>query len=316
LAIGPQDAILPHDWSATIKNVSANMKSSKRVLVGATALLLAGAVAKGEQRSGPFTPLAEWKTAVMAGDQAALARLYSANPPAVVQVGKDKVVNLEEELRFWAGLKSAGVTGFNPKLLDLTMLEGHTKLRLRIQAVKADEARPMVASMVQIWLQEPDGWRITASRRGEFSPEAVRRLPQPATPNPDLYSDPKEAEAELRAAEGVAAREHKRVLVVFGANWCYDCHVLDTTFRSKEFAPLVDANYVVVHINTGEEGKDNYDLAARLGVALDHGIPSLGVLEPDGRVVVAQKDGEFESTVKIGPEDVRAFLEKWKAGRK
>jgi hypothetical protein len=88
--------------------------------------------------------------------------------------------------------------------------------------------------------------------------------------------------------------------------------VLDTTFRSPEFARLVNANYVVVHINVGEEGKDNHDLAARLGVALDKGIPSLGVLEPDGKVVVAQKRGEFESTVKIGPEDVRAFLEKWK----
>jgi thiol:disulfide interchange protein len=170
--------------------------------------------------------------------------------------------------------------------------------------------------MVQLWAQQPDGWRIIASRRSGFSPEAVRRLPQPATPNPDLYPDPREAEAELKAALAVAATEHKRVLVVFGANWCYDCHVLDTTFHSKEFAPLVEANYVVVHINTGDEGKDNHDVAARLGVALDHGIPSLGVLAPDGTVVVAQKGGEFESTVKIGPEDVRAFLEKWKPAGK
>jgi len=36
-----------------------------------------------------------------------------------------------------------------------------------------------------------------------------------------------------------------------------------------------------------------------------------GVLEPDGKVVFAQKDGEFESTVKIGPEDVRAS---WRSG--
>ena len=99
---------------------------------------------------------------------------------------------------------------------------------------------------------------------------------------------------------------------MFGGNWCYDCHVLDTTFRSKEFAPLVEANYVVVHINIGDDVKDNVDIAARYGVALDKGVPSLGVLEPDGTVVYAQKNGEFESTVKIGPQDVRAFLEKWK----
>jgi hypothetical protein len=44
-------------------------------------------------------------------------------------------------------------------------------------------------------------------------------------------------------------------------------------------------------------------------------VPSLAVLEADGRVVYAQRDGEFESTVKIGPADVRAFLEKWKPWR-
>ena len=41
----------------------------------------------------------------------------------------------------------------------------------------------------------------------------------------------------------------------------------------------------------------------------DRGIPSLAVFEPDGKVVVAQKDGEFESIVRIGPEEIDAFLE-------
>ena len=149
-------------------------------------------------------------------------------------------------------------------------------------------------------------------RRSSFENEPTRTLPQPAAPNVSLYSEPREAKAELNAALAKAAKEHKRVLVVFGGNWCYDCHVLDATFRSKAFAPLVDANYVVVHINVGEEGKDNNQLAARLGVALDKGVPSLGVLEPDGTVVYAQKNGEFEATEKIGPADIRAFLEKWK----
>jgi thioredoxin 1 len=288
------------------------MKSSKRVLAGASALFLVGGLAHAAQRAGAFAPLEEWKTAVMAGDQAALARLYSAT--AVAQVGKVKVDNLNDELRFWANLKSTGVAEFNPKVLEIATAPGRTQLLLRIQTVKPD-ASQLVASMQQVWTQQPDGWHIVASRRSDFAPAAVRRLPQPATPNPELYSDPQEGETELKAASAVAAQEHKRVLVVFGANWCYDCHVLDTTFRSPEFAPLVDANYVVVHINVGEEGKDNQKLAARLGVALDRGIPSLGVLEADGRVVVAQTHGEFESTVKIGPEDVRAFLEKWKPAR-
>jgi thiol:disulfide interchange protein len=170
--------------------------------------------------------------------------------------------------------------------------------------------------MHQEWAHEADGWKIVSSvRSAAFTDEPKRILPQPAKPNVSLYSDPREAGAELQAALAKAATEHKRVLVMFGGNWCYDCHVLDTTFHSPEFAPLMDANFVVVHINIGDEGKDNNDLAARLGVALDKGVPSLGVLEPDGKVVYAQKNGEFEATEKIGPQDVRAFLEKWKPRR-
>jgi thioredoxin 1 len=299
----------------------ASLATSALVLLGSLSLFspCAAARATSADRSStapPFAPFRDWSAAVVAGDKAALARLYSTNPPAIARVGETKAISLEQELGFWAGLKSAGVTAFNPKVLEITPLPGKARLLLRVEAVKPG-AEPgvgetIVTSMVQFWAQQPDGWHIVATQRGEFSRAVARRLPQPVKPNAQLYSDPVDGPAELKAALAAGAREKKRVLVVFGANWCYDCHVLDATFHSKSFAPLVQANYVVVHINIGDEGKDNNDMAARLGVGLDRGIPSLAVLEPDGKVVVAQNNGEFQSTVKIGPEDVRSFLEKWK----
>ena len=87
--------------------------------------------------------------------------------------------------------------------------------------------------------------------------------------------------------------------------------MLDATFHSPAFATLVNQNYVVLHINIGDEGKDNNDLARQFGVGLDRGVPNLAVLEANGRVIVAQQ-GEFQGTTKIGPTDVRAFLDKWK----
>jgi hypothetical protein len=56
----------------------------------------------------------------------------------------------------------------------------------------------------------------------------------------------------------------------------------------------------------------NLDLARKYGVPLDKGVPDLAVLDSDGKLMASQKQGEFESTVKIGPEDVVAFLQKWK----
>jgi thioredoxin 1 len=288
------------------------MKSYQRVLVIAVALLLQEGFAAAQSTSS-FAPFEAWKTAVEAGQEVALAKLYSVNPPAVAVVGQEKAANLSAELNFWAGLKSAGFEDFDSKVLEITSAPPRERLLLRIEAVRASASRQrMAASMLQIWAHEAGGWKIVATQRSEFASASVRSLPEPLKTNPALYAAPAEARAEITAASTQAAKEHKRVLLIFGANWCYDCHVLDATFRSKEFAAIVKANYVVVHINIGDEGKDNNDLAKQFGVGLDRGIPSLAVLDPDGKVVTAQKNGEFESTVRIGPADVRAFLERWK----
>ena len=257
-----------------------------------------------------FPPLQQWKSAVLAGDQASLSKLYQTNPPPHLLVNQSEST-LASELDFWTALKSSGLTALNPKVLSMSTENGNSRqLVLRIQGTEA--RNNIVISAVQLWVRQPGGWRIAASKRSDVYPDQGRSLPEPAKPNPELYPPPGEAQPELKAALARAAAEHKRVLVVFGANWCYDCHVLDATFRSAAFAPLVSSSYVVLHVNIGDEGKDNNDLAARLGVSLEHGVPSLAILNPDGSVVVAQKNGEFESTTRIGPTDVRSFLEKWK----
>jgi ketosteroid isomerase-like protein len=259
----------------------------------------------------PFPPVESWKSAVLVGDRAALEKLYSPDSKIVVAA---KPFAREEEIGFWAGLKAGGKSELTARILEANKLaNGDVGTYVRISVVTGD-SHVMVAGR-QTWAHLPEGWKIVAATRGALVEELSRRLPQPAAPNVALYADPKEGEAELKAGLAKAKKEHKRLIVIFGGNWCYDCHVLDTTFRSKEFAPLVEANYVVVHINIGDEVKDNVDIAERLGVVLDKGVPSLGVLDPDGKVVYAQKNGEFESTVKIGPDDVKAFLEKWKPTR-
>jgi hypothetical protein len=274
------------------------------------ALLLARMAAPAQP---PFAPLQRWEAAVSNGDQASLAKLYRGKPAAETLAGKDPVA-LHDELAFWVGLKNSGISSLNPRLLEIHTADGVTEVVLRISAISGGSH--VVAGTRQKWAHEADGWKIVASVRSpSFSEEAKRVLPQPAKPNVSLYSDPREARSEIQAGLAKAAKEGKRVILVFGGNWCYDCHVLDTTFHSKEFAPLVEANFVVVHVNIGDEGKDNNDLAARYAVALDKGVPSLAVLDPDGKVVYAQRNGEFEATEKIGPQDVRTFLEKWKPRR-
>jgi len=172
-----------------------------------------------------------------------------------------------------------------------------------------------LVSANQVWVLRGGEWRIIVTGRSEVRPLPKIQLPQPSKPNTSLYPAPGEAAAELKAALAAAKADHKRVLVIFGANWCYDCHVLDTTLRSPKVAPLVAANYHVLHINIGDHDA-NGDLAERFQVPLKKGIPGLAVLDGDGQVVTSLKNGEFESAAKIGMSDVTDFLERWKPGAK
>jgi thiol:disulfide interchange protein len=136
-------------------------------------------------------------------------------------------------------------------------------------------------------------------------------LQQPPSTDKNIYPDNVDAHKEIKEAEERAARDHKRVVLVFGANWCYDCHVLDLAFHRPDFASTM-AGYEVVHIDIGTDGKKNSDLATQFRVPLDKGVPALAVIESDGKLVVSQKNGEFENARAMTPQALLEFLNKWK----
>jgi len=140
--------------------------------------------------------------------------------------------------------------------------------------------------------------------------QAPRTLPQP-TERRNLYPEGVDAKAEIAEALADAKKTHRRVLLIFGGNWCYDCHVLDAAFRSKEIAPTLNQNYIVVHVNIGEYDR-NLDLADKYEIPLKKGVPAAAVLKSDGTLVVSQKNQEFEKARSMTTDAVLAFLEKWK----
>jgi thioredoxin 1 len=271
----------------------------------------------GSAASFAFEPLDNWKAAVLAGNQAALTAFYTTSPPATAKTPKGEALDPGEEPAFWSSLKPAGLDRLNVQVLEAKTLQpGVMLLTLRMEAgIKASgEEKSVIIGAAQVWVQKLGDWKIVTTQRSDPAAKVARRLPEPAKPNIQLYPPPEEAQTEISTALAAAAKDHKRVLLVFGGNWCYDCHVLDATFRSKSFAPIVNANYHVIHINVGNYDA-NLDLAEKYQIPLKKGVPSLAILDPDGNLVVSQKQGEFESTVRIGPEDVLDFLKKWKPQR-
>jgi thiol:disulfide interchange protein len=136
---------------------------------------------------------------------------------------------------------------------------------------------------------------------------------QVAAQTKEIYDEKADARAEITKALRKAKAKHKRVILVFGANWCFDCHVLDAAFHRSDLAPIVAANYEVVHVDIGR-GEKNQDLMKQYEVPMKRGIPGLAVLDANGKLVYSQKNGEFENARALAPDDFLAFLNKWRPG--
>ena len=126
-----------------------------------------------------------------------------------------------------------------------------------------------------------------------------------------VYSDTADAKAEIRQALATATREHKRVLLDFGGNWCGDCQVLHIYLQDPGNASLLQNNFVLVNVNVGHYDQ-NLDIAKQYNIPLDRGVPALAVLEPNGKLIYSQHNGEFQAMRRIDVSSVSEFLTKWK----
>ena len=142
----------------------------------------------------------------------------------------------------------------------------------------------------------------------------VAAVAPPAVPavHRHIYPEISEADADVATGLQEAAAQHKRVILIFGGDWCGDCQVLDINLHDSASADLLARNYIVVHVNIGHMDQ-NVALAAKYGVPLKKGVPAVSVVDADGNVIHAQATGEFANMRHMDPRTVNAFLNQWKA---
>jgi len=125
---------------------------------------------------------------------------------------------------------------------------------------------------------------------------------------PSLAEDAREA---IGAARARAAREGKRVAVVFGADWCPDCDAFKTALRHRLVAPIVEPGYVVVTVSVGDRNR-NLDLMRQFGMSVETGIPAVAIVDPDGTLVAAQREGEFRNASSLlSVAEIVSFFHRW-----
>lgn len=253
-----------------------------------------------------FPPLDAWKGAIVSGDSLALRMLYSTNPAAQIETAHGNV-SADDDISFWSGLKAQRV---KLNVMQASSPQpGVEQIVFQAEITERTARKEVFISEAQLWLQQGGQWKIVQAKRTDLT-----RLQQPLTISKNIYPAGVDAKAEIKEALRHASNANKRVLLVFGANWCYDCHVLDLAFQRADLAPVLAAHYEVVHVDVGE-GDKNQDLMQLYRVPMAKGIPALAVLDKAGKLLFSQQHGEFEKARALTPEELTAFLAKWKAPR-
>jgi thioredoxin 1 len=275
------------------------------VFFAGCACALAQTAAPAQHPNSAFAPLEQWKNAVLRRDPVGLKMLYSTSPPAEVAAPEDQNT-ADAEVNFWIGLKA--------QQMNLDVVETSTPqpaieviaFQAEVRSGEPPKGQTLYVTEAQVWQKQGEQWHLLNVKR-----TAAAHLKQPINKDKNIYRADVDAHAEIKEAEEKAAKANKRLLIVFGANWCYDCHVLDMAFQRPDLAPVLAASYEVVHVDIGE-GNKNQDLMKDYQVPMKKGIPALAVLETTGKLVISQKNGEFENARAMTPEALLEFLNKWK----
>ncbi len=112
---------------------------------------------------------------------------------------------------------------------------------------------------------------------------------------------------EIAEAQSQSKSQNKKLILVFGADWCPDCRALDSIFSDLEVRKVLDSNFILHKVDVGRFDK-NLEVNEFYGSPIENGIPALVVLDPSGEILTSTKGGEFSSASKMTKEQVLEYL--------
>jgi thioredoxin-related protein len=129
---------------------------------------------------------------------------------------------------------------------------------------------------------------------------------------PAIFDTKADGEKQIADALKIASRDNKRLLLMFGANWCPWCHKLHELFRTDDAVRrYLDDHFLLVMVDIGEKKGEplNQDVVGKYSIPVkEYGYPCLAVLDSRGKVLCTQSTGVLEKNKAHDPQKVLAFL--------
>jgi thioredoxin-related protein len=128
---------------------------------------------------------------------------------------------------------------------------------------------------------------------------------------PSIYDKNADAKVQLAEASARAERSNKRVLLMFGGDWCGWCHKLHDLFaKNAEIRRLLSYEYELVMVDTKAPHAPELLEECSKGQK-NVGFPFLAVMDASGKLMAGQKTDPLEEADHHDPKKVKEFLARW-----
>ncbi len=144
---------------------------------------------------------------------------------------------------------------------------------------------------------------------------ALAAGPEYPSMGPDIFDRTVPAELIIKTALTKAADEDKKVLLLFGANWCPWCRRLHAALAADSIVRArLREKFVLVFVdaNTRNDKHRNAAVIERYGNPLQFGLPVFVVLDSRGKQLTTRETASVaaDTSAKVA-ERVVAFLDEW-----
>ena len=125
------------------------------------------------------------------------------------------------------------------------------------------------------------------------------------------YNEEVDAMAQIQTASMLAKQSGRYVLCQVGGNWCPWC-IRFANFATTDsvIAPLIERNFVYVHINYSKANK-NPEALKYLGNPARFGFPVFVILDEEGKPIHIQESASLEEGKSYDRKKVENFLSLW-----
>lgn len=125
------------------------------------------------------------------------------------------------------------------------------------------------------------------------------------------YNERDDATRAVDEALARAAKNHKRVLIDLGGNWCADCRIFAGVMDLPEVRAFVSARYEVVYVDVGRFNR-NLQIPERFGIAEPlEGVPSVLIVQSDGTLVNRGRIAALMDARTMTPQAMADWLAYW-----